>query len=271
MTSVTPLLFGLPERRLFGTFHPAQVGANRQAPVLLADPFGHEAIRTHRFYRVLADRLSRLGHDVLRFNYFGTGESAGDDSDVSLSGWSQDLTTASAELARCAGRPTGTWMAARLGATAALALLGQDGGVRPHHLALWDPVLDGAHYLESLRTKHVEALEASFSVKQAAWRQALADPQAFTDEAVGFAVPDTLRRETLAATPDLLRPPQGLRVSLVLSQDNAGMRAWLAEAVPAATLGLLDKPFDWTSDDSLNTALVPNDALGLLIRHIHGH
>ena len=63
--------FGPPERRLFGLFEAAQARSGTAA--LLCYPYGAEAIRTHRVYRVLSERLTRAvlaatGH-VLRDAY----------------------------------------------------------------------------------------------------------------------------------------------------------------------------------------------------------
>ena len=74
---MTPIQFGPADRRLFGLLQPAQGNATRTG-VVLCNPMGQEAVRVHRMYRVLADRLNRAGLHVLRFDWFGSGDSAGD-------------------------------------------------------------------------------------------------------------------------------------------------------------------------------------------------
>jgi hypothetical protein len=266
--------FGPASRRLFGVLHDRETGVAQRPPVLLAAPFGHEAIRSHRFYRILADRLARAGHPVLRFDYFGTGDSDGDDADVRLSGWAEDIQLAHLELARRCGQAPQWWMGARLGASAALQAWHQarrgQASSRPR-LLLWDPVVDGAAYLQALRIRHVEALEASFSVPDPQWRRDLAKPEAFIDEAIGFAIPVDLRHAILNLSPEQLAPPESADLALVLSPDQAATADWATRAPcqpPRPALRWLDTVFDWTSDDSLNTALVPAHALNQILRTI---
>ena len=56
---MTPVRFGAAPAGLVGMFHPADNGATHPA-VLLLNPFGQEAIRCHRLYRVLADATRTL-------------------------------------------------------------------------------------------------------------------------------------------------------------------------------------------------------------------
>src|SRR4029077_6329596 len=72
--------FGPPDRRAFGWYH-APLGAPRDMAVVLCPSLGHESVCTHRAYRPLAEQLATLGFPVLRFDYHGTGDSAGTDRD----------------------------------------------------------------------------------------------------------------------------------------------------------------------------------------------
>jgi len=260
--------FGPAERRLFGLFHPRDAAAPARGGVLLAAPFGHEAIRTHRFYRVLSERLSRLGFDVLRFDFYGCGDSGGDDADADLQGWTQDLLAAHAQLAESAGRAVAWWLGSRLGGSAALLAHASVDAAAPA-LALWDPVVEGMAYLEELRNKHVEALEHSFSVPDPRWRARLADPDAYTGEAIGFAISPLMRKQVLALTPAQLKAAPGAPLAVLASPSASATVAWLAQQPNAKQLLRLPTDFDWTSDDSLNTALVPLEALNALLRLLH--
>ena len=91
VASIQPFYFGAPERRLFGIFHPTAAASSALPGVLLCPAFGQEAVRAHRMMKVLAERLVRAGHPVLRFDFYGTGDSMGEDIDADLDGWAGDI------------------------------------------------------------------------------------------------------------------------------------------------------------------------------------
>src|SRR5689334_4600346 len=67
---VAPQFFGTEERALAGTLH-FPTSAQRDAGVVLCNPFGIELLASRRAYRHLADRLARAGIPTLRFDYDG--------------------------------------------------------------------------------------------------------------------------------------------------------------------------------------------------------
>ena len=267
-----PLLFGPPSRRLFGLYHPAESPATRAPAVLLCAPFGHEAIRTHRFYRLLAQRLARQGHAVLRFDAYGTGDSPGDDEDVELDGWRGDIVEAHRELLRRSGASQATWFGARLGATLALQAAAT-ATPRAHRLVLWEPVLDGGAYLESLRQRHVDEIELSHVIPDATWRRDLQqDPDAFAGESMGFALAPTLRHQIRALGPATLQPPPGAEVAVIGPPDDAATASWaagLASAHRAARWTPLRHSLNWSSNPFPNNEMVPADALRCVVAEIH--
>src|SRR5262249_27359816 len=122
---------------------------------------GQEYLRTHRLFRFLARRLSDAGLHVLRFDYFGTGDSAGAFEEARLERWVDDTVAALAELRRrflvrhvCAAGP-------RLGAGVALLAAGRHGGTGG--LVLWDPVTSGPEYLDDIIAHEGQQLHASLS------------------------------------------------------------------------------------------------------------
>jgi hypothetical protein len=259
-----PFQFGSPGRRLFGIYHPHDQRAGLASAVLLCNPFGQEAVRVHRFFRVLAQRLSRGAVDVLRFDAFGTGDSMGDDEDGDIDGWCLDLRNAHMELVRRSGAARVTWLGARLGARLALR------ACRPldnpaQRLLLWDPVLDGAAYLETLRLKHVEALEKSYGPFGPDWRRRLAeDADAFAGEALGFALSPLLRRQLDALDFESATPPPGVDIHVIGNPTDTLLQAWLRgsrERGRPVQFAPLVHNFDWTAEEALNTALVPAEPL----------
>jgi dienelactone hydrolase len=261
--------FGAPERLLFGLFHPAGGGARDDRAVLLCNPFGQEAVRSHRLFRVLAERLARQGLPTLRFDYHATGDSPGADETGDLEGWVGDVRLALRELAQRSGAKRIVCVGARLGA--ALAARAASGFPGASRLVLWDPVVHGAAYLAMLRVKHVESLEASYSLADPAWRRDLEnDPQAFTDEAIGFGMSAALRQQIRKLGPHSLPLPPGVDVHVVSHPSDAAVNAWFAPHAqqPARHLWPLEQSFDWTAEERRNSPLVPPQALTRLISTI---
>ena len=74
-----PLYFGPRQRALFGWLHRPASHERKDIGIVLCSPSGYEAICTHRTYRRLAEDAAAQGFAALRFDYDGTGDSAGDD------------------------------------------------------------------------------------------------------------------------------------------------------------------------------------------------
>lgn len=267
---MTPMLFGPASRQLFGLFHaPEREG---DTAVLICAPFGQEALRSHRLFRVLADRLARSGVAVLRFDCYGTGDSPGDDTDGDLEGWRRDACAAHEELHRRVAPRRIIWLGARLGATIAVQAAAS-GRCDPTRLILWDPIIDGARYLNTLRAGHVDALEQSYWVPDRAWRRNLEkDPDAFTDELFGFGVSTALRDQLRALTPQTLRLT-ALQETVVLASPEDEIAQQWAKAETNRQLPVRMSPFQhsliWTSDPFHNSAMVPSEALQRLLAQIH--
>lgn len=262
--------FGAGPRRLYAAFHDADsADAAPPAAVLLCGPHGQEGVRAHRLLRVLADRLARQGMPAMRFDPVGSGDAEGDDQDLSWDGWRSDTLAASAELARrCPGRVQ-VWVGARLGATvavqAAQAAIATGTRPAPVALVLCEPVTEGRTYLRELAEATVVALEASFSIKDPAWRRRLADdPDGLAREGLGFALGDALVEALAALQPDQVRIPADIPTTVIrptvprsaLAPVPAGTRVQV-EAVPYE--------FDWTAEEALNTAIVPHGLLQRLV------
>jgi pimeloyl-ACP methyl ester carboxylesterase len=146
---MNPFFFGTGARRLFGMYMPAQPGGSPPRAAVLCNPWGQEYLRAHRTLRQLAALLARAGVHVLRFDYHGTGDSAGEAADANLVDWHGDIEMAVDELRDTTGLERIGLVGLRLGATLAAQVAARRPG-EVDRLLLWDPVVTGAEYLEEL-------------------------------------------------------------------------------------------------------------------------
>lgn len=257
--------FGVAGRQLFGLYQPASAGVDRRHAVLLCPPFGQEAIRAQRMFRVLAERLSRDGFHVMRFDYLGTGDADGDDDVCSLDDWTRDVQQAAAELTRRSGAARCSWLGLRLGASLA-ALASAQAISPPDKLILWDPVLEGAPYLAELAQAHHAELKFLHDTAWPAPKHAADTP---LKEALGFPISEALRSQLLALSPSDLARLHACAVVAVISGTASPSLQTLARELVAKSVPYTSKPVGesivWASGDAMNTALVPMEALKAML------
>lgn len=126
---------------------PSPATRTRRA-VVLCHPFGQEYVRAHRSMRKLAEQLCQQGFTVLRFDYFGTGDSQGPSSDVSFAGFVSDVDSAIDEIKETAEVRSVALVGLRLGAAVAASLLGGDRRRDIDRIVLWDPTIRGRSLLD---------------------------------------------------------------------------------------------------------------------------
>jgi pimeloyl-ACP methyl ester carboxylesterase len=146
---VGPFFFGLSSHQLFGLYEPTQSTSRRG--VVLCQPWGQEYLRAHQSMRVLGRLLAREGLHVLRFDWYGSGDSGG----TALDGgepeaWLGDLELAIDELKTMAQIDRVALVGLRLGAT--VAAMAARTRTDIEQLVLWDPVADGLAYLREIAT-----------------------------------------------------------------------------------------------------------------------
>ena len=139
-----PTFFGPPEKSVFGVVHMPEDGRVR-GTALICPPLAKEHFDTVRGLRLLADRIASAGFAVLRFDYYGTGDSAlSSERDDIVSQWLESIQHAAAYLRDLSAGDLAIvgLRAGALLACAALPTIGSVGSV-----ALWDPVGRGKTYL----------------------------------------------------------------------------------------------------------------------------
>lgn len=142
-----PGLFGPPGRQLFGIYHPP-TGPDRRTGVVLCYPCVQEYEHVHWPFRKLAAQLARAGFHVMRFDYWGTGDSSGELEDATPAAWRADITSAVQELKELSGVRTVSLVGLRLGASLALQAANELTDVSG--VLLWNPVVKGVIHLREL-------------------------------------------------------------------------------------------------------------------------
>jgi exosortase A-associated hydrolase 2 len=265
---LVPIRFGAPGRELLGLYQPPPAQSDRRECCVLCNPFGQEAIRSHRVYRIVADRLARSGFHVLRFDYFGTGDSAGDDHEGSLEAWIDDILRADEELVRRSGCRRSTWLGLRLGASLA-ALASTRRAYGPQRLVLWDPVLDGAAYLAELARAHIAERSAALEMR---WETESRLRSRVTEEArgeaLGYPLTAALRAQLGALSPSSLRSARAERIVLLSARpggDLARLERDLAGSGAEVRARALEAAITWTSNQMLTDSIMPAGDIGSLV------
>ncbi|MEQ9320406.1 MAG: hypothetical protein RIF41_14670 [Polyangiaceae bacterium] len=255
---MNPFFFGSSDDPLFGIYHPPQEGRGKNRGVVICNPFGDEAIKAHRALRQLAMTLSEARMHALRFDYYGSGDSAGEGELGRLARWVADVGDAADELKDTSGVAKVSFTGLRLGAS--LALLAASGRRDLDRVALWDPIVNGRAYLDDLQRIHEIYLAAEFPPTGPPLDRAGFTPH----EIMGFPLPPELRAELEALDLTTQELKKVRRVTLVVSTKSPQYDA-LADHLTAqgAEVSVEHVPVgvNWNSDETMETSLVPTEAI----------
>jgi len=156
---MNPIYFGTSEMQLFGTYYLPQANLTRSTGVVLCYPMGQEYMWMHRAYRQLATLFTRAGFHVLRFDYYGCGDSGGNSDQGNIDQWLDDISIAIEEMKDSSGVTKVTLVGFRLGATLSVMVSEERNDV--DSLALWDPVVNGNDYILELMKIHGDWMESN--------------------------------------------------------------------------------------------------------------
>ena len=153
------LYLGSGDEALFAWHHVAPRAIPRDCVAVLCAPIGPEYTRSHRTLRYLADRLALAGIPALRFDYQGSGNSAGhEDTPDRIGAWRRSIAAAVWHARRLSGCSRVCLVGIRLGATLA-ALEADDVGA--DLVVLWNPVVKGRAYTRELQAIAMTAADGA--------------------------------------------------------------------------------------------------------------
>lgn len=256
-----PFQFGIAHEPLYGVYHPPSSKSANSAAVLLCPPLGHEQQQTHWAYKQLANRLSKLGFAVLRFDYFGTGNASGSTSEGHIKRWQDDIYLAGETLRQRSGTTQLVTIGLRMGATlSALA----SARLQPDQLILWDPVLSGKEYLSELQRLHQIKLQRMRRINEF-------PPQRNPLDLMGYIFSSRLLEEMERL--DLTTSPLHYCSQLILFIDeiHAPHQQWIQQLRlqgHSPILNTISDAPDWSDLDIMEAALLPNKTISQITQQL---
>lgn len=189
---------------------PPREAQRRATGLLICAPLGYDALCAHRSLRHFAESAAARGFPSLRFDYDGTGDSAGAvDDPARWDAWRESIRLAVGALKEGAGVEQVVLLGIGLGATLAATVAGDHADIRG--VAAIAPIISGRAWLREQR-----ALKGVMG--RALAPRELALPEG-TDESVGLLITPDLRAALEQV--DLAQVLQGqAREWLVLDRDD---------------------------------------------------
>lgn len=258
-----PFYFGAPDEPLFGLHYAPRSPRALDVGILLCYPVGHEYIVAHRAYRQLSIRLAEAGFHVIRFDYYASGDSAGECEHGSPQRWMRDIGATIGELRSRTRCDRVCLVGCRLGATFG-ALVGAERG-DVEHAVLWDPVVNGGEHVREISRRHQDML------RQTHVKAPPSPGNAGTQELLGIAVSEATLREIAAI--DLLsisrQPAQQILLIESRRDDTTGpLRQRLTNLGSRITYERIAVPHAWNWIEDPSTILVPHRILTSVITWI---
>jgi len=259
-----PFFFGRTSRALLGVHHPA-TGLHREAWLVCA-PLLQEALRCQRALWALAVALAAGECDVLRFDWFGSGDSDGATHEMSLPSLLEDLALAYLALGQLSPGLPVRCLALRSGALPVLVHAAAQ--AQPVHLVLWDPIVNGAGLVASWRRQQLEQM-------QGIGRYSHGNPQAGPQELTGFDVaPDFLAALSAQDACNLVLPA-GSRILVASWNDDADTGRFIAAqraagiTVETFALEAGDRPA-FEEPGMFEAQAFPRRSVSQLAKHLQG-
>lgn len=212
-----PLFFGPAGGKCFGILQRGAVQA--RTGVVLCQPILDECAPTLRGLRVLASRLGRQGIPVLRFDWYATGDSAGDRGDETWERWCSDVGYAIEALCENTNVERVVLVGARIGGTLAALAAAERSDV--HGCVFWEPIEDGREYADWKHRDHLEWFDIETRERPGA--RAYAAPR----ERLGYSYSDALDRSLRRVDLCAIKSPIAHNALLVRNLPDRPESKWL--------------------------------------------
>jgi len=244
-----PLFLSSMEQQIFALHYPA-AEAGRET-IIICPPAPQEIMRAQSGLGQLACRLQEDGYNVLRFDYSGTGDSEGVPETACIDHWLQDILRVCTFAKDQSGSTRLSLVGLRLGA--ALAIRASQ-HVNIDRLVLWDPVLDGIHYLREMETSHTRMFQLNvIEPPFASWRYG-------KEQCWGFSWSENWRSQLAAISPALLIP-QAEETHIILSATDPVARdvyqAWEKAGINVH-LQHVGEPMPWGDERYIKIRAFPS-------------
>ncbi len=240
--------------KIFTQLHLPPENAGTTKAVLICNPIGHEYMRSHRALQQLSDKLAKKGFHVLRFDYFATGDSEGEDNDNTLDDWRADIGSAYRYLQDYSACQHPHILGLRMGATLAADLY----QLEPDILVLWDPIICGKTYMESLKQMHRLTIR---DLDRFRWTRNDSGKTG-ESELLGFSFGESLQQQIEALHITELSGPQCKAAYVLLTdhkQESANViRDW-CQILPVCDIEFMPDTCFWDQPEQTETALLPHE------------
>jgi len=177
-------------QELYGRFHKPPTGKSIHGAVLMCNPILMEACNIQWGYRRLANSLADAGYYVLRFDYFGCGNSFGEDEEGGVERWQHDINNAAIKLTELTGLSSIDVIGFRFGCTLASNL----SSVPVNKFVLWEPTVDSVAYVQHIDNQYNQTLTTLNRFRKQ-------PAVALKNEATGFAFTEQMRESILTSDP----------------------------------------------------------------------
>jgi pimeloyl-ACP methyl ester carboxylesterase len=163
-----PVFLAGERQPIFGMLHPSG-DPSSETVTLICQPLFSEYSRAHFAVRHLAVLLSCKGHNVLRLDLSGTGDSAGDIEGATLQDWMGEIRLASREMRRLTGSTRVNVIGIRIGALLAAKALAEETSVAK--FIFWDAIQSGREFLAGQKQRQLR-LMAETPLTRSDWEEA---------------------------------------------------------------------------------------------------